>query len=401
MSGEYSDLVKHTILDGQTFVKAVFSGPPRGKALPWAKVTIRPVLIKNERYLQFSYAEPKKDITKNYTGPEVIEKLDELLALPFKSINLQTTHKNISIQITKKGKGIIHQHQTQRSLPTLDLAHDRPKELLLPANQPDPFLQRIGIMTQEGKVKAEMQGKFRQINEFLKLLVETRALEKFERLPLKIVDCGCGNAYLTFAVYYYLNQVLGLPAEVIGLDVNQSLLQNRAEQVQALGWSNLTFVTTRIVDFQPETPPDIVLALHACDTATDEALAQSIKWQSKMILSVPCCHRHLQRQLEQQPTPSPFQPMLRHNVFKERFGDILTDTFRALILRILGYKTDIVEFVSTEHTGKNLMIRAIKSEKLQHQHLVEEYQQLKEFWQVTPYLEQLLEEELSWMKGLP
>jgi hypothetical protein len=139
--------------------------------------------------------------------------------------------------------------------------------------------------------------------------------------------------------------------------------------------------------------------LHACDTATDEALAQGIKWQSRLILSAPCCHHHLQQQLVQYPSPPQFTPVLRHGVFKERVGDILTDTFRALLLRTMGYRTDIVEFVSTEHTGKNLMIRAVKSSESGNRQAIQEYRDLKGFWQVTPYLEGLLEAELQSIAG--
>ncbi|MFC1976086.1 SAM-dependent methyltransferase, partial [Chloroflexota bacterium] len=382
---DYKHLVKQSILDEETFLKAVFSGQQRGHVIPWNKVVVRPVLIKERRHLQFSYFDAKKDITKNYTDAEIVEKLDELLALPFKSINVQTTNQTFQVQITKKGKVIIHQHKTPEQQKTPSLQHDRQKDLLLPADTPDPFLQQIGIMTQDGKVRAKMQKKFRQINEFLKLIVETEELEKIEQSPLNIIDCGCGNAYLTFAVYHYLNHMLGLPARMIGIDVNQSLLNRRLALSQDLGWDDLTFQATRIVDYRPSDPPGMVLALHACDTATDEALAQAVKWQSKMIFCAPCCHHHLQQQLTQQTAPSPFKPVLRHAIFKERWGDILTDSFRSLLLQIMGYRTEVVEFVSTEHTGKNLMIRAIKSGQPGNRQAIQEYKQLAEFWQVKPY----------------
>jgi SAM-dependent methyltransferase len=395
----YRELIKEGILDETAFVEAVFGGRRRGHTVPWNRVVIRPVLIRDKRRVQFSYFEGTKDITKNYIGDEVVEKVDELLALPFKSISLQTIEHDIQVQITNKGKAIIHQHRAPEGRELPSLRHDRQKTLILPPDRPDPFLQKIGIMTQRGQVRADMQKKLRQINEFLERLAETGELEKLERFPLTIVDCGCGSAHLTFAVYHYLNHLLNLPAHLIGIDVNQALLRTRAEQADALGWENLTFQAINIIDFYPPTPPDIVLALHACDTATDEALAQGIKWQSRLILSAPCCHHHLQQQLVQRSPPPQLTPLLRYGVFKERVGDVLTDTFRALLLRIMGYRTDIVEFVSTEHTGKNLMIRAVKSSEPGNHQAIQEYRDLKAFWQVTPYLEGLLEAELQSLAG--
>ncbi len=395
MSEQHKHLVKDKILDENIFVRAVFSGQRRGHTVPWNRVVVRPVAVRGQRRVQFSYFDAKKDITKNYGGAQVAARLDELLALPFKNITLQTSSDDFQIQVTKKGKVIVHRHKLPepRELPSLQ--HDRQKNLLLPADQPDPFLHQIGVMTSEGKVRANMQKKFRQINEFLACMVGTGELEKFDQSPLTIVDCGCGNAYLSFGVYYYLNHVLGMPARLTGVDSNKDVLQRQTEQSRALGWRDLSFEVARIVDFQPAAPPDIVLALHACDTATDEALAQGVKWHSRLILSAPCCHHHLQQQITRQSAPPQFRPVLRHGVLKERLGDILTDTFRSLILRILGYRTDVVEFVSTEHTGKNLMIRAIKSGQAVQEYAVHEYRALKEFWQVTPYLEQLLEAEIG------
>ena len=395
MSDDSKRLIKRTILDDETFIQAVFGGRRHGRALPWDRVVLRPVLLKQKRHVQFSYFNARKDITKNYSGPELVEKLDELMALPFSSVALHTTDGDVQIQITRRGKAIVHQHQVpgRREMPSL--AHDRHKNLLLPADSPDPFLQVIGVMTEEGKVRAHMQKKFRQINEFLRRMVETGELEQVDHDSLLIVDCGCGSAHLTFAAYHYLNHVLNVPTRLIGVDVDEELVRQQSEQGRALGWDGISFQVSTIIDFRPATPPDVVLALHACDTATDEALAQSIRWRSRMIFSAPCCHRDLQRQVDRRPAPAPFAPVLQHAVLKERLGDVLTDAFRALILRVMGYRTDIVEFVSTEHTGKNLMIRAVRSGRPGDPKAVAEYKALREFWHVEPYLECLLESELG------
>jgi SAM-dependent methyltransferase len=392
----YKQLIKNHILDEATFIRAVFSGRQRGHVVPWDRVIVRPVLVKNKRHIQISQFDSKKDITKNYTAAQIAEKLDELLDVPFKSVQVQTGDENFQIQITKKGKAILHRHKAPKQQKMPSLRHDRRKNLLLPGDKPDPFLQKIGIMTKEGKVRADKQGKFRQINEFLRLLIEAGELEKIDQSPLNIVDCGCGSAYLTFAVYHYLNHVLDLPTRMIGIDVNKDLLARRTKQSQDLGWQDLSFQATSIIDFQPTARPNIVLALHACDTATDEALAQGVKWQSDMIFSAPCCHHHLQQQMNLQTSPSLFAPIMRHGALKERLGDIVTDSFRALILQIMGYRTNVAEFVSTEHTGKNLLLRSIRTTQPgNNQRAIQEYQALKDFWQVEPYLEKLLERELS------
>jgi SAM-dependent methyltransferase len=316
------------------------------------------------------------------------------LGLPFKSINVQSTTRAVQIQFTRKGKAIIHRHRTTAPCEERSLRHDRSKDLLLPVDKLDPYLVAIGIMTQEGRVRARMRGKFRQINEFLKLVIEAGDWDR-GTLPIRVIDCGCGSAHLTFAVYHYLNHVLGVSAQVQGVDINAKLIEKQAKLSRALGWEGLSFQVSSIADFEPAEPPDVVFALHACDTATDEALAQAIRWRSKMIFAVPCCHHHLQEQIKAQTAPPQFRPVLRHGILKERLGDVLTDALRAQILRIMGYRSDVVEFVSTEHTSKNLMIRAIKGGMRGEQESVEAYTALKSFWRVEPYLEHLLGDGFS------
>jgi len=392
---DYKQLIRESILHDEGFIKATFSGQHRDRTVPWIKVVVRPVLVRGKQHTQFSYFDAKKDIAKNYWGDETAEMLEQLITLEFKNAHVQTIHNNVDVTITNKGQAIIHTTKPVNQPQETNLSHDRQKKVLLTAADAAPFLKAVGIMTEDGKLRADMQSKFRQINEFLKLVQQTGALEKFNTSPLHVVDCGCGNAYLTFAFFYYLNHVLHIPTHLTGIDVNGELLTRHAEKSLSLGWTDLTFQTTRIIEFKPLMQPDIVLALHACDTATDEALAQGITWQSKLIISAPCCQHHLQKQLDHQPVPSPFGPVERHSILKERLGDILTDTFRALILRIMGYQTDVVQFVSSEHTAKNLMIRAVRSLKVGDAKFVREYRDLKDFWKVTPYLEQLLGEDFA------
>ncbi len=388
-------MVRATVLDPESFVRAAFSGSLPGHALDWIRVTLRTVEVKNVKQVQFAYYDTKKCITKNYAGPDRAAPLDSLLALGFKNLFLATTQEEIQISLAKSGAPRIHRSRIARPPEPIEFTHDRQKDLLLPEGKPDPYLQAIGFMTVDGRIKADKQKKFRQINEFLKMIQQTGELEKFEKPILDVVDYGCGNAYLTFGVYHYLNHILGQPARMIGVDVRGDLLTKHLQTARSLAWEHLTFENRTIAEFVPAGPPDITLALHACDTATDEALAQGIHWASKLIISVPCCHHHLQEQIHRQGAPELFRAIYRHGILGERQGDILTDSFRALILRIMGYQTEVLQFISAEHTAKNLMIRAIRTETPAPQEFVIEYHKMKAFWNVTPYLETLLGEALQ------
>lgn len=385
-NSNYKDMIRRAVLDDNSLIRLTLKGKAHGAELPWRQIVVRPVIIKNEPHLQFSYFSERQDITKNYRGAEAAAKLDEALALPFDSINLQSTAESLQVQITKKGTPIIHRNR-QAELRAPELSHDHDKQLPLPAGKPDAFLQQVGIMDAQGKVRPAMHAKFAQVNEFLKLLEHTGELNKFDHSPVNILDCGCGSAYLSFAAYHYLNDVRGIPARLTGVDVNGGLIDKDNSHAAQLGYEGACFRTSSIIDYVPEAPPDILLALHACDTATDEAIAQGIRHGARLILVAPCCHHELRDQLQ---GVEPFAPVLRHGILKQRMADLLTDSFRALVLRIMGYKTDVVEFVAPEHTDKNLMIRAVKRPNLDNAAFLEEYNALKAFWGVVPYLERLV-----------
>jgi SAM-dependent methyltransferase len=392
MNNDYQQITRNSILD-ESFIRAVFSGRQRGRELPWIKVVVRPVLIKGMKQLQFSYFDEQKDISKNFAGGEAAQKTAELIDLPFSNIHLETGKGTIDIRITKKGKVFLTEKKFAEPPETVDFSHDRQKKKILSPNEPLPFLQAVGIMTRDGKIKADMQRKFRQINEFLRLVEETKAFDEFIGKPVQVVDFGCGNAYLTFAIYYYLNNLKGIQANIAGVDIKADLLESHQGKARELGWDRLTFQVGRIEDYQPEQPPDMVLALHACDTATDDALAQGIRWESKVIVTAPCCQHDLQEQLSHMPMPPQFKLLSHDGILYERMGDILTDALRAAILRIMGYRTEVIQFVSTEHTAKNLMIRSVKTFPAGEARYIDEYQALKNFWNVTPYLEKLLSKQ--------
>jgi SAM-dependent methyltransferase len=389
-TSDYRQIVNDHVFDEALFVEAVFKAKGVAETISWKRVTVRPVAIRGDRHLQFSYFDSRQTAVRNYRGQEAVEALNDLLAARLKSIQVRTATETLQVQFSRKGRPILHYHALPQTIP-LDLTHDRSKHRLLPDNEPLPFLQAIGVQTADGRVRADKQRKFRQINEFLRLMDETGVAQQLDQWPLHVVDLGCGSAALTFATYYYLNHLAGVPAQVIGVDVKQQLVEQRAYTAHKLDWEKMSFVSGTILSYRPERPPDIVLALHACDTAIDEALAQAIGWESKLIFSAPCCHHHLQVQLGKNPVPQPFRPVVRYGILHERLGDILTDAFRALILRIMGYQTEVLEFVDPESTPRNLMIRAVRKHPAGSRSHLKEYDDLKRFWNVTPYLETLLE----------
>ncbi|KAG2436450.1 hypothetical protein HXX76_006753 [Chlamydomonas incerta] len=388
-------------------------------AQPWHTVTVRPVAVKGGRQLQVTTLTARQSLSANHPAPAgdaaaVQRVLGPLLAEPgIGSAALRTAAGDLAVQVTKRGKGIIHRSAPKDRTPLLRagpgsaadpadeaqlLSHDRPKATPIPSDRPHPFLQKIGFQTADGRIRATMQDKFTQVNDFLRLLGHTSMVRGLAKQPapqpqaaadsgtdataagdaqsgtddaqgsgstsgprLHILDCGCGSSHLSFGTYHYLNHVLGVPAAMAGVDTNAGLMAKSNDNAAALGLTDtVRFDTAPIGDYTPRVRPDIVLALHACDTATDDALALAVKQSSPLIMAVPCCHAHLHKQLAGQPPSSrpPWQPLLRHGIMRQRQLDLVTDSLRAALLRVAGYSTDVVEFVSTEHTPRNLLIRA-------------------------------------------
>lgn len=396
MDEQIAGKIRGRVLSRETFIRASFTGQQKGADLAWIKVQIRPVEIKGAYHLQFSFFDEKKDISKNFTPEEAADELDKVLNLPFRNIFVEGQDDSLQVNFSKKGKALVNERNLTTAQAEIPLLHNREKNRLLTLDNAKPFLEAVGILTRDGRIKADMQRKYTQINEFLRLFTETDDLAEFEGKPLRVVDFGCGNAYLTFAVYYYLRDVLSLDAYVTGVDLKADLIERHREKARKLGWDQLTFETGQIEDFQTVTEPDVIVALHACDTATDDAIARGIGWNSRVIICAPCCQHELQVQMANASLPESMASVLGHGILFERMGDILTDAFRAAVLRIMGYQTDVVQFVPIEHTAKNLMIRSVKiSAPGKIARWVEEYRNLKEQWKVTPYLEKILGESLT------
>jgi SAM-dependent methyltransferase len=380
------------------FVSAVASGRRRGSIPKWRRVEIRPVDLGTGRHVQVTAYDETQAFTSNHrVGDDARQAVEELMAEPFISWAVTTTEGRLSIEVTRKGKPILHRHRLDGAVEA-QTTHDRATDRLL--DPAAPYLSAVGISDAHGRVKPSRQAKYRQVEEFCRQLTEAldaagpRLPDVGTARPLRVVDLGCGNAYLTFAAYHVLTEVRGLPVDMVGIDVKaQARLRNTA-LAASLGWErSLRFEQREIAGAVNASHhrPDIVLALHACDTATDDALARAVSWGAALVLSAPCCHHDLQARLATVPTPEEFAMVARHGILRERLADTLTDAVRASILRTRGYQVDVREFVGSEHTPRNTLLRAVRTSDDQTARTGrEEYDAFVRTWGVHPRLAELL-----------
>jgi SAM-dependent methyltransferase len=362
------------LLDPARLVRAVAAGRRRGQTPASSRVELRPVDLKTGRHLQVVEHDGRSPRTTNEAYDEgAAATVDRLMGEPFGNWHVQTTTETVQLRVTKKGEAQVHRAPVGGEQRT---RHDRVKPRVLADD--DPLFRVLGAGA----------GKRRQVEAFLRLLLPAVAdVGRPPDRPLRVVDLGCGNAYLTFAAYRALSQ--DGPVELVGIDVRDSA-RNTAIAAE-LGWGdNVRFVAGTIADApvgEPDAQPDVVLALHACDTATDDALARAVSWRAPLVLAAPCCHHDLQRQLRGSGGPSPYGVVTRHGILRERLGDVLTDAFRAAILREHGYRVDVVEFVESKHTPRNTLLKAVRTDAPCDG---DDVAQLARDWQVTPYLRALL-----------
>ena len=377
----------------QALVRAVLSGRRRNMQAPAERVDIRPVLLKGELHIQVMSNDGRATTTKNFLPTEFAA--GELLDSGFANILVETTEIEYSLRISKKGEALVTE---KKSSATQNLDHDRKKQRLLDPS--DPFLIEIGISDKNGAVKPSRQDKFMQVEEFLRLLTPTlsAALEAghiaapTSQDPLHIVDLGCGHAYLTFAAHQYLRNE-GMNIHVVGIDVREDSRKRNAEIAERLNISETIEFRAEEIAATKKSDVNVAIALHACDTATDDALAWAVKNGAELILAAPCCHHDMQAQLTD--IPEPWSLVTRQGILKERLVDIMTDAIRTQILRILGYRVEAIEFVGGEHTPRNLMIRAVKTGAEVSQEEIDRYTSLLAMWKVTPALATRLSAELS------
>ena len=376
------------ILDTSTFVRAVLSGRRRNMSVEFERIDLRLVEIKGVLNLQLMQNDGRATTTKNLV-PSALA-VEKLLNSGYANIMVESTNEAYSIRITKSGDAQVH---IEKRASEQKLSHDKKKERLLDSS--DPFLREVGIADAKGVIKPSRQDKYKQVEEFLRLLSPTlnAAIEAGQihkptiSNPLRITDLGCGHAYLTFAAHQFLMKA-GIPVVVTGIDVRPDSRDRNNAIAEKLGITKtITFKAEEISKTTADSA-DVAIALHACDTATDDAIAWAVSGGAKLLLIAPCCHHDIQKQIDA--APEPWGAITKFGLMKERLGDLLTDSFRAQLLRIVGYRVEVIEFVGGEHTPRNLMIRAVKTDAKPDQLEIDRYREMTAQWGVEPALEKKL-----------
>lgn len=385
---QVAKLLKEQFLN-KTVIYSVLSNRKTKDENDFNKVNIKPVMIKDELKYQFTYEYKTKVIHKNLTNEESIKEINLLLEESFKQGVLFSKDGDYHILISKKGKVNILKKKASKE--EGDLNHNRVKTYIIEEGVPCDFLIRLGVMTEKGKVVAKRYDKFRQINRFLEMVSDIIPKIKTDG-HLNIVDFGCGKSYLTFALYHYLVNILNLDINIVGLDLKEDVITFCNEVAEDLNYRNLKFTYGDIKDFEEFKTVDMVVTLHACDTATDAALVKAVNWNAQAILSVPCCQHELLNKIHN----DVMAPMENHGIIKEKLASLVTDSLRANVLEILGYQVQLLEFIDMEHTPKNILIRAIRGDNTKTKESVDKYIKFKEFWGLNDlYIEKEMGERLT------
>ena len=417
---------------GEGFMKVVQTVRRNGKTF---KIAMRPVEIGGEKKFQAEMTDDGQVQVKNLTVNAAAEGLEEIIAQRgARDLHLMTAKGDLHVRVTKKGHVMVSRSAEMDRVAVVK-PHDRVKKLPLTSFDSAALLRTIGIADGSGKVRASMRGKYDQVNEFLKVVGEIvksagnadslngdlsvsesgESGETADAEPFVVVDCGCGKAYLTISLYYYLTEVLKYPeVRVIGIDRRNDVITAAKKMAEQLDVADkVLFVEGDLGSIGSlgalgTGSVDMVVSLHACDTATDEALAKGVEWKAKYILSAPCCQHELQKvlgnsriaelpnnRIERSDSSTDFSGLLRQSILRERLCDILTDSFRAMILRILGFKVQVIEFVSSEATARNIMLKCEYGVKPGQPGPIGEYLNLRDYWHVTPWLESRLAKPLE------
>ncbi len=348
-----------------------------------SKIKVRPMEQKGHLIFQASEVKGKQEFHKNYEAEELMAQGQTWMVEDFRQLQILTTGENISVLSGKKGNLTVKRKKRAQEGQAVSLSHNRKKKYLLEEGIPVPFLVDLGVMTPEGKVVNARYDKFRQINRFLEFIDDIQPQLAKDR-EVTILDFGCGKSYLTFAMYYYLKVLKGLDIRIIGLDLKEDVIRHCGELAEKYGYDKLVFLAGDIASYEGCTQVDMVVTLHACDTATDFALDKAVKWGAKVILSVPCCQHELNGQIQNEV----LSPILKYGLIKERMAALMTDAIRAGKLEEQGYQVQILEFIDMEHTPKNILIRAVKNGSKRKN---EKLDASIEFLGVDPMLGRLLE----------
>lgn len=352
---------------------------------------VRPVLVREQVCYQVTRTEGTKEIHKNFQKEDLIRYLCQEMTENFRQLQLEGRCVQGTVLVSKKGrmsiktKNIQRQGKNKEEFPAM-LSHNRTKKYLLQEGIPVPWLIDLGVMSPDGKVKHSKYDKFKQLNRFLEFIRDI--LPKLPRdREIRIIDFGCGKSYLTFAMYYYLKVLNNYDIKVTGLDLKTDVIETCSRLAEKYGYDKLEFLQGDIASYEGADQVDMMVTLHACDTATDYALAKAVKWNASVILSVPCCQHELNRQVFNET----LAPVLEYGILKERFAAILTDGLRAQMLTTAGYDTQILEFIDMEHTPKNLLIRAVKNQQAkQDTQQQKAWEECVQAFHVHPSLENLL-----------
>jgi len=392
-----TDQLRAALLD-ETLTRGIASGRRRGSEPPaWRRVEVRWVDLKAGPHLQVVRYDATQAHTANHAaGADAAAAVEALLAEPFGNWHVSTATEVVQWRVTKKGRAVVHvaRADTAASEASATRSHDRAKQRLLPED--DPLFAALGLAGRDGRIRPSRQAKYRQIEEFVGLLdaaltdaiTSGRLRVPTPEEPLRIVDLGCGNGYLTFAAHRYLSQRRALAVQLIGVDVKEQSRRHNAEVAARVG-IGAEFLVGTIAEVDLPRPPDVVLALHACDTATDEALGRALAWRAPLILAAPCCHHDIAAQLRAGDPPPGYAALVRDGILRERFADTLTDALRALLLREAGYRVDVVQFVESKHTPRNTLLRAVRTGRGSAA-AREEYDALCAAWGLRPRLGALL-----------
>lgn len=373
-------------------IKVILSNP-KEKEGP-LKIQIRPILLKEELWFQETLYIGTKVFHKNYTAEYMQEEIIKNLTDNFKQLQLEHEEIKATVLVSKKGKITINK-RTKRSEDRVikaELSHNRAKRYIIQDGKKVDFMVDLGVMTKDGRVVKAKYDKFKQINRFLEFIEDV--LPKLNKnREITIIDFGCGKSYLTFAMYYYLKELNSIDARIIGLDLKEDVIDKCNELSMKYGYEKLNFYKGDIKNYEGVSKVDMVVTLHACDTATDYALNKAVSWGAEVILSVPCCQHELNAQIKN----DILEPVFKYGLIKERLSALITDALRADILEGAGYYVQILEFIDMEHTPKNILIRAVKNDKKSDlasiNENIQKYESLREFLNVNPKLDQLLKED--------
>jgi SAM-dependent methyltransferase len=374
-------------IKSEHFVRAVLSGRRRNMQTEYERIDIKPVLIKEELKWQIISSDGKKDITKNV---EIDFNFIQLFSSGYANLVVDTQTESYQVRISKKDEALVSVSKVNLSR---DLSHDRQKQrMLLESNQVFKALDMSDLL---GRITPSKMDKYKQVDEFLRLISQTLDTELLKQDEISVVDLGCGHAYLTFAAGEFLKGKYK-KVSILGVDErDESKVHN--EKVALKLKVEAKFIAAKISD-TPNQVVDIAIALHACDTATDDAIYWAVKNNAQVIMAAPCCMHELQTQIKE--APEPWALLTKNGLVKERLVDLITDSLRAQILKLLGYRVDIVEFIGGEHTARNILIRAVKTNQSSADIDKDRYQQMLSQWQIKPYLAKLLAAELKASAGI-